>query len=136
MPAHAGEHPGEGQVRPHAVQAVGPLALVLEQQHRIIEHRHVGGPEHAREYREVAPEEAALGHPRHVGRRALERGCGRGRLEQPEEPRVRGGGQPTELGEHRSVNADPAVRLQPQVQGGDVREADHAVCAVPAAPPS
>ena len=47
-----------------------------------------------------------------------------GRLEQPEEPRVRGGGQPPELGEHRSVDADPAVRLQPQVQGGDVGEAD------------
>ena len=72
----------------------------------------------------LPPRRRPSARPRHVGRRALERGRGGGRLEQPEEPRVRGGAQPPELGEHRTVDADPAVRLQPQVQGGDVREAD------------
>ena len=72
----------------------------------------------------LPPEQASLGHAADVGLGALQ-GRRRGRrLEQREQPLVGGRGQAAELGEHRPVDADPAVGGEPQVQRGDVGEAD------------
>src|SRR5204863_8206208 len=75
--AYAAEHPGELEVRPHAVEPVGTLALILEQQDGAIERRHEGRAEYAREDREVPSEQRPFRHTADVGQRSRER---RGRL--------------------------------------------------------
>ncbi len=109
---------------PHAVDTVWPLALVLQQQHGILEHRHEWRADDARQHGEVPAHQASLRMAGDEGVGALERGGSGTGLEQSEEPLVRGVAQAAELREHRSVDADPAVRLQPQMQRGDVREPD------------
>src|SRR5439155_69812 len=107
--AYAAEHPGELEVRPHAVEPVGTLALILEQQDGAIERRHEGRAEQAREDREVPSEQRPFRHTADVGQRSRER---RGRLrgfEQREQTLAGRGGKPAKLREDRTVHADPAA---------------------------
>ena len=111
-------------MRPHAVDPVRPLALILQQQHGVLEHRHKRGANDAGEHRQIAADEPPLGAAGNVGIRARECGSRGAGLKQPEKPLVGGSPQASELRQHRTVDADPAVCLQPQVQRGDIREAD------------
>src|SRR5579871_2579263 len=122
--AYAFEHAGELEMRPHAVDAVRTLALVLEQEDGAVERRQEGSAEHPRENREVAAEQDAFGHASHVSFRTIE-GCGRTRaLEQREQPLGGRGRQASELRQHGPVDAAAPVSLQPKVKRGDVGEAD------------
>ena len=111
--AYALEDAGELQVRPHAIEPVGPLTLVLEQQDRPIERRHERGAEQPCQHRQVAAEQRPLRRAAHVGRRSGKRRCRACRLQELEEPRMRRGREAGQLREHRPVEADAAVGLEP-----------------------
>ena len=122
--AHAGEDAGELQVGPHAINPIGALADVLEEEDGALEGGQVGGAEEAGEDGEVAAEERPLGEAGDVGVLAEERRRRLGGLEEAEEGVLDVGGLDGEMGEDGPEDGDAAVGLEGEVEGGDVGEAD------------
>ena len=106
--AHALEDASEPQVGPHAVQAVGALADVLEEEHGAVERGHVRRAEQPGDKGEVAANERALGDAGDVGGGADERRWRLGGLEEAEEALLDVRGLLAELGEDGPVDGDAA----------------------------
>src|SRR6185437_9023772 len=60
--AHLSEDACKREMRPHAIQPIGSLTDVLEQQNGALEMCEKGRPEKPRQHREIPPDERSFGH--------------------------------------------------------------------------
>src|SRR6185295_4653069 len=119
-----GEDAGEVEVRPHAVEAVGALADVLEEEERAAEVGEVRRPEEAREDGEIPTHEPPARAAGDERARALHRRRGLVGFEEGVEALEGVGRLLRQLREDGAVDGGAVASEEREVERGDVGEAD------------